>query len=57
MDATPLFYLKDFNMFRLILLLACVCSGCVSTTKIIIRHEFPEENLKYEISREWQKRF
>ena len=57
MDATPLFYLKDFNMFRLILLLACVCSGCVSTTKIVIRHEFPEENLKYEVSREWQKRF
>jgi hypothetical protein len=26
--------------------------GCVTTTKVVVRHSFPQENINYEISQE-----
>ena len=38
-------------------LICTVLTGCVTTTRIIIRQHIPEQNLKYEVSQEWTRTF
>ena len=43
-----------------LLWMAIVCvtfTGCVATTKIIIKHQFPKEHINYEITKEWTKTY
>ena len=34
-----------------------IIAGCVATTKVIIKHQFPEEHLQYEVTKEWTKTY
>jgi len=38
-------------------LICTVLTGCVATTKIIIKHQFPDEHIDYEIQQGWIKQF
>ena len=41
-----------------IILFGCITiSGCIATTKIIIKHDFPEEHIDYEIQQGWTKEY
>jgi len=46
-------------MIRILwMVLVCtVLTGCVATTKIIVKHQFPEEHIDYEIQQGWIKEF
>ena len=46
-------------MIRLlgIVLVCTVLTGCIATTKIIIKHQFPDEHIDYEIQQGWTKNF
>ena len=46
-------------MIRLLgMVLVCtVLTGCVATTKIIVKHQFPDEHIDYEIQQGWIKQF
>ena len=38
-------------------LICTVLTGCVTTTKIIVRQRIPEQNLNYEVLQEWTRTF
>ena len=38
-------------------LICIITSGCVTTTKVIIKHQFPDEHIQYEISKEWIREY
>ena len=38
-------------------LICTVLTGCVTTTKMVIRQHVPEHHLNYEISQEWTRTF
>jgi hypothetical protein len=43
-----------------LLWMAIMCvtvTGCVATTKLIIKHKFPEEHIDYEIQQGWTKEY
>ncbi len=42
---------------RLIIVALVLLSGCVATTKVIVKHQFPEEHLQYEFTKEWTKTY
>ena len=37
---------------RLIIVLILLFSGCVATTRVVVRQEIPQKNLSYEVSQE-----
>jgi len=39
------------------ILVCMVLTGCVATTKIIVKHQFPDEHIDYEIQQGWIKQF
>jgi len=39
-------------MVRLIIVIFFLLSGCVATTRMMVRQEVPHGNLSYEVSRE-----
>jgi len=39
-------------------ILACsTITGCVATTKVIVKHQFPDEHIQYEVIKEWTREF
>ena len=38
-------------------LLCSIIGGCVATTKVIIKHQFPDEHIQYEFTKEWTKTY
>jgi hypothetical protein len=38
-------------------LLCIIIGGCVATTKVIVKHQFPEEHIEYEFTKEWTKTY
>jgi len=42
---------------RLIIVVLVLLSGCVATTKVIVKHQFPEEHIQYEFTKEWTKTY
>ena len=42
---------------RLIIDVLVLLSGCVATTKVIVKHQFPEEHIQYEFTKEWTKTY
>ena len=46
-------------MIRMVwMALACsTISGCVATTKVIVKHQFPDEHIQYEFTKEWTKTY
>lgn len=42
---------------RLIIVILLLLSGCVATTKVIVKHQFPEEHIQYEFTKEWTKTY
>ena len=42
---------------RLIIVVLVLLSGFVATTKVIVKHQFPEEHIQYEFTKEWTKTY
>ena len=40
-----------------IALMCSITSGCVATTKVIVKHQFPDEHIQYEITKEWTREY
>lgn len=41
-------------MIRILgLILVAILTGCVATTKVIVKHQFPDEHIQYEFTKEW----
>jgi len=38
-------------------LLCGIIGGCVATTKVIVKHQFPKEHIEYEFTKEWTKTY
>ena len=51
--------LGGIKMVRIlgIAFMCIITSGCVTTTKVIIKHQFPDEHIQYEISKEWIREY
>lgn len=45
-------------MIRMLgLILVAILTGCVATTKVIVKHQFPDEHIQYEFTKEWTKTY
>ena len=42
---------------KLGMVLVTMITGCVATTKVIVKHQFPDEHIQYEFTKEWTKTY